>query len=1079
MTGAGQSLSGNSIWAAWAHLWSPQEDLDKIDPEQQLDRDSLEGPHKGYLSIIEEHAEQLLSGGGNRISLDEKTLRELMLAIGDAEQSASRFKVLRRFLEVIDAGNRNGCFLIKIPYLPAPLPPAPKSPFLHERYQEMLRLRPLIDAFLASLATCKEPLDEEQWWGRTFFSAMMFGGLLRVQGLLAMSDALQESDPALRWLDLRIKQNQQTDKVVTYRWLPDPLTRLLLAQRRLLGIPAMSGKGRDTTRVMRLLRRYANKAEFKMDPFNNWTALRGAIETRLHLYLPPYLVHYLLGDIASTSLPEEAWRRLVQPPQAVVSDALESLRPSQQELPETAVEPEWENDSKKDQTEDTEEEWPVQLRALVSVIRKGDDNISERVSDWLTESEASLLPSIRCLGEWITEYLLKSGHSRRPLRSRTIYSMLNAIGARLVGQLGNTDPKALEDVDEFVELYQTALEDTSSSSARRRVAHALRSFHQYLHTHHGAPSLKGSGLFTVRGGIRGGVVDANLIGTDTFFLAMQWLNNTASREYGTAVADALCRVMGLGYFAGLRRSEAIGLKIDDIAGTRDVFLLVRPNAFRRLKTCNAQRLLPLSDLMPKEELRRLREWQSRRQEEKKIHSDSGDALFYIPSLGRRLRDNDPALEMVTEALQRATHDLSVRFHHLRHSFANWQLLKFWLAEQTNDSEALPSWLRTTQHDLNRIAIAVTERQRLLGKSVTNRRSLMQISRLLGHSSPDITLTHYVHLLDLIAGRMMRRLAPEIRTKALVTISGYSESHIRRLRAEGRKKAPPEVAEAEALENIVTGLLADGRRKRSPGEVKPRVDVLKPSSFAPPTTPLGRLIELAKAVEAAARGADIAGICARHTGISESVLKAVVEQYRKKDASLLRRTGKSPEGSASTIDLPQGPKQERIATKAAETLERLMSKGDDSGQQRQTIRKRLREISQQFVSNWKRGTPLTVEFDSLPAAKNWMWLLEQLQLTAGVLVRHRPGHGKTVRPLPDQRDHWEKRLGRTLDSTPLPADAKESSSARGGVEIRVDPKCVPNEVTDGKDPKVLYGLRFVLVMRWLESASRKKQGFATK
>ena len=98
--------------------------------------------------------------------------------------------------------------------------------------------------------------------------------------------------------------------------------------------------------------------------------------------------------------------------------------------------------------------------------------------------------------------------------------------------------------------------------------------------------------------------------------------------------------------------------------------------------------------------------------------------------------------------------LPFRFHHLRHSFANWLLLALLAADNGALLDSPNPLISNGAPDLARItAIKNSLFPRMLGMGpAPTRKNLYMVSALLGHLSPETSLRHYVHLLDWLAGR---------------------------------------------------------------------------------------------------------------------------------------------------------------------------------------------------------------------------------------------------------------------------------------------------------------------------------------
>ena len=781
----GEDQEPADTWGAWEHLATPMRGLSHVAPTVTLNYTRLDDRGKALLNAISRRVPEILPKALKSVSLERSKLEELLREIAALVEPDRGFEYQRRLLEVIDHGNRCGQFKIPIPYIPAPLPAPKRSPFVHENFEALADFGDLLKSFSRSLGTSLS-LAPSAWWGRTFLAAMLYGGLLRPEWLLALPEALaRKPDPWLRWLDLRLpirpassptaaapaaqsrvaipESTGATESAfVLRRWFVDPLTRILLARAPGDITSGACFPGRSSgDKIMRVAREYVRVAAISGTVPPSFAKLADVAKTRLHLNLPPYLAEYLAGNFANTSLPVQSWMRLVRPPERVVSHLPDLPKRSLafQVLPAEADAGTASRDVAA--TEAAEQQtWVEEYRDFVGVVHRGGKDVRAAVRSWRTTSRGGLLPSIDALAQWVDEWLLKRRGGRPPLSNKTIYQYLRTAGRELVGLLGDTNPTKLLDEDAYIELYESILEGIDSIGERRRAATALRHWHDFLVLRFNVPEIETSTVM-VSGGRTPPNVDANIIGTDTFFRALQWLRMEANRKDATGnLADALCRIAALGFFAGLRRSEAIGLQLKDLRGSKDVTLTVTPNMLRALKTRNANRNLPLSELMPGVELDQQLAWREHR---RAAGAERDDLLFpgYETSDGKSLRNSHQHLTLITEALQRATHDRSFRFHHLRHSFASWMLLKFWVVEQSSESDRLPLWFLPTEHDRIRFSVAPKERKALLGNAPTNRRGLMQVSRLLGHGSVAITLGSYVHVIDFIAGLAVTRLAPQL------------------------------------------------------------------------------------------------------------------------------------------------------------------------------------------------------------------------------------------------------------------------------------------------------------------------------
>ena len=569
------------------------------------------------------------------------------------------------------------------------------------------------------------------------------------------------------------------------------------------------------------------------------------------------------------------------------------------------------------------------------------------------------------------------------------------------------------------------------------------------------PSVEETGVFVVSG--RGGSrVDANVIGIATYKLAINELRSTNQSRLDQAVLEALCRVAGLGFFASLRRSEAIGLTLDDVLiGGDEVFIDVRPNPFRLLKTNNARRRLPLHILMPADELKDFRLWvESRREQE----GDGSRPIFPMFTRPKGVRDTDPRLAFIVAALQAATGDPFFRFHHLRHSFSTWQVVQFWVAEQRALHAAIPDWFLYTEDDLERWTKAKPLRDRSLGSTHTNRRALLQVSHFMGHGSADITLGSYVHLLDFLLGRAVRRVAPRIELSALAVLTGQTEAALKRLLAQhaSTSTAATDDPEANWLDAVFIGPRGPGRPhgKRQP---LPKVSFEQPPRLHLPSDPYARMMQqmdAANALRASPTGN--AAVVAGRYGVRAVTAATAAKTLKKLPLGIAanflvqQEPNKGPNAlqgmsSGGQFAPPRGPAQEWLARKTLAGIERGRRAAVARRMSARAMTDRIRKTLTRFVAAWIPDTYLAAQYFETRHASDWLWLLDQVELKPGctlaalMTISHVAGKGTGVPKVPDQRIYWQGKLSRGVSAAtdPVILAAHQNPYYHGKVIIDLD------------------------------------------
>ena len=1106
------------IWVGWSHLEKSYPKLsDKAHAEKSINLSDLSVDTLKILYQVQQKNPQILKCKPESLRLDKSAIRAILLEVKHLAKTGSGFKVRRRFLEVIEAGNTLGRFDVPIPYVPAPLPAMPPSPFTHENMEKRAKITPLLEAFNQSLKGLRCSIGSQAWWGQVLLSAMLNGALVDSVFLMELVKSLVEGkyDPQLRWVSLHpVKGKNPPKHPVLRRWFIEPVTRSLLASsinQQKLVMPELK-RVSDGQNVYSLISAYARHHEFSDKLPGGIKALLDGVRVRLHLHMPPWLVQYASDRLVSTSLPEHVWDRLIHPPtkyeSSLTSREMPALVGPISLVDDLGEEEQEEGDDEYEQSNapiEQDEMLPSQLRDLGGVLNSKLDEPQKRVKAWLAANEGELLPSVRILGLWAAEHLLAKGRGRRVKRPRTTYQMVNCIAGRLVGQLGRLDLTKLGGEEAYLEVYQVALEDTPSNDVRRIVGRALKSLHQYLESKHGVLPLSDHDIFRVSGRSNA-AVDANLISMDSFFQIFNHIEKEIRKIYGDpegnnpkvkALVQQLQVALSLGFFCGLRRSEVLGLQIQDLDFIEGVtitqetppefWIEICKNGLRELKSRSANRLLPVFALMPANVLVDVRTlWVNRRNQisarNKVLNPDTHDSLkaitgaeplFNLFVKDGKVNDKDPNLERLTKALKHLNDDEGLRFHHLRHSFANWLSVMFWLGEQ-GKGVFLPEWFLPTEHDSRRLMISASVRQSLLGSAPTNTRSMLQISSLMGHAGLDITMGSYIHLADFILGRMSYRLTPQFDIAVLEALSGYSISYLYEIERKLSVATPPQIRPGVYLDSICDRLLLDGKNI-APVKKKQTVKFAKSSAVTPPKGITARtlqvleilnFIEFAKTVPLPKNEDSVLyplKLASERYGYPLDDLTLWVQQLKNLPQGVLRSKGvplAKPRANRLVADLVIKPEQECIAMATCELLKKVYQGEMPELGKKLACQKRVHELLSDYLELWVIGTHLSIETNSLPKAKRWLWFLRELKIGEAIDITHTPSIGKDFPSAKRQRQYWKDQLeiGQIKEAEP-----KVSDSTRGRIRVDLDLTQISKKkgVPQHEGSAAMFGVRAAL------------------
>jgi integrase len=629
---------------------------------------------------------------------------------------------------------------------------APERPaFVRRDFQLLARLRPLEEAFLDRVSGA---LESKNLYDAFLLSAILHGGVLsfaRVVGLLTLSPATVQVMNGELWAALDLPVAGATQRSHPVRWYPDALTATLLTR--------VLNEGLFPTEVRRPLDRAAAwttlteaSERLQLPPWDDGLSdfLR-AVRVANALNVPGFVAAFLADDLESRSLPDAVFRRAggwEYPAMEARSD--DSQLQSEGESIPIALDVSFQPDLPR------KSQMMVARQVCQALGRKS--GAIERLKEILEDNEGGLWPITHALISWMA-WRLDPGCPSGSIKASSAETYFRTLALHLIYEAEDIDLLDLE-VDDFETLYEQAAARVDTEVRQAYFWGRLRDFHDFLFRC-GAPDVDLRELdgWVSTGAIR---VSANLVTENEFQRFKASLNAETDRDAGTLVFLAGM----LAYRAGLRRRETQMLRIQDIHPGPEPFLLIRPSRLASLKTNASKRRIPLRPLLPSDELEALMAFRARR-----IDQIGGEAglLFADPSapwtplLYARLIDPVTALFAVITGQA----GLAFRFHHLRHSFANWIFIAFLAMDE-------PELLARRLPLLDSHLLAA-ERLQLLrecffplgagAEGFPDRRHLYQVAALMGHLSPTTTCLSYLHLIDWLGGRYLD-LALENRLQAL-------------------------------------------------------------------------------------------------------------------------------------------------------------------------------------------------------------------------------------------------------------------------------------------------------------------------
>jgi integrase len=498
----------------------------------------------------------------------------------------------------------------------------------------------------------------------------------------------------------------------------------------------------------------------------------------LSLRVPSFLVSFATGKLVSATVATKVWIRLlhdkaVRPEQDSLPEAMDALPGQQQFVADGVV-----ADMKK------QEPLRMKLVSLLGEARRGRVTCKptrRKLEEYWEENNSQMAPVLQMMTQWALEMLgraemgLSGRKGRNPLQPGSIATYLSSFDKELLACAGKDDISHY-DSDELRDLYDDVVKAVKRQSQQHTASYRLTQFHRFLMRAYGAPVIDMGGMVTSKGPPVLGV-DANLLSPQMFrslLYSLGWNLPEPCR-----LQTMRCLVTLLGYRCGLRRREALSVRLGDIMGTVAPELVIRTSYLNRLKTTDSARRLPLHLLLEPDELKGLLRWREMRIAEEASGRALDAPLFGDPGCRETVRDS-LIFDEIHALMRYIADDPKLRFHHLRHSFAN-RLLLVLVAQESPDVTLPGQFKQFCEFHLPHSELI----RGLFGSMSQGRQFLFGISTLLGHADPSMTLQSYVHLLDLLLCQAVSnpKIEPLLSVEAVMQITGLKRAMAFRTRAE--------------------------------------------------------------------------------------------------------------------------------------------------------------------------------------------------------------------------------------------------------------------------------------------------------
>lgn len=661
---------------------------------------------------------------------------------------------LRLLLDLIYEFNKEDCDLFPTRLADSMRPvKSPFSPSAMQSRQRVEQWRDLLHKWISTSSSCT---STSEWQAAIAVSAVLHGALIDTNKLNQLMDKLgKRVAPAVENGISNYAFGMPFQGLGNHhlqRWFLDPVTEMLMW--RYLKMPESKG---DLTLQEKLQSFFAknglaklqtpkNPADFVKTSVTWWSERASSLD-----------ILCATRTLTSHAVHERTWARI----HGDVYDPRQSIKTKRA-------------NQAKDSTEEIQLDDLLLLNPWLAEsleIVKGNDitTIKSQIERLLINEKNGATSHI--FMNWLVALLDGFSATKEGLALSTIRLRYCATAPRLLAILGELVPAQMSTM-ELEDCYCELTIDTDPAVPIRDLANGLRDFHAFLHRDYKKPLMrKEADVFGAENSLK--PVDANFITFDEYLAAQLWLDRKRMNKNERHIAKL---VLMMAFRLGMRRMEIFGLQLRDIQVIDGLVCIVRRNSKRRLKTTSSQRILPLRAFLTKQEQCLLLDWLEQRRNELPPPTSTFDTTFNF--VFPKIEDEkfatwvDHMTDAVCAAVRGVTGDQSLFLHHLRHAFGTWTYLRLRapdfpeVARHFVDSPATVHALRT----------GIRLRVLLVGRRVKISRTYgYVVSRLMGHSSPVVSLGHYIHVADLLLGEIARREAEKIPRKIILTSSGLQKT----------------------------------------------------------------------------------------------------------------------------------------------------------------------------------------------------------------------------------------------------------------------------------------------------------------
>lgn len=574
------------------------------------------------------------------------------------------------------------------------------------------------------------------------------------------------------WIDLPANEKKAVPKTIQ-RWFPDPISAQLL---RKYSIDAVKRKSTCSLEkflisevecdeailwlsILDFLKKYNDD---DIDLPESLSMLLNWAYSDYNATLPPYLVDVAYGRTSSYSMTENAWLRAVTGKQTLTdTDLLQSCVIDDVDFNDNDVE----NNVR---VKVSSQELFNFNKIKIAILSDDIDNIKQCIDDLYS----SLSPMTKHICDYYKLLLEGKAPGRHKQKGASIQKYFR-YSEDLIAFARGRDIKSMSS-DSIESLYEDVFGKQLTINHQSNSGYFIKGLHTYLINkyNHGNDCHIPNIYFDELDGYvsKRHSVNANVLTPSHYNRVLVELCPAHSFDNRLDCIRYFMTV--LGYRLNMRRQEIRRLRLCDVRILKtQLFIRVVNTEDGKVKSLSGWRWIPAHDLFDSNELLQLREWHKYRLNEV---DKTRELLFTSTKDDHSMISSYITFNVILNVLRKVTGDENIRFHSLRHSFATWLLISI-------EANRIPKILDRRFNIFSKSnGLEQADYQTMLDSRKPTKKLLYQLALLMGHSSPNMTLLHYVHSCDWILHHWCCKRVPRLTVEQLSPLVGVNTREVNKI-----------------------------------------------------------------------------------------------------------------------------------------------------------------------------------------------------------------------------------------------------------------------------------------------------------